>query len=110
MSPGDFASKLTGGRSCSTGQALAVAAEVLERPELFGQLFNGLEHEQPLVRMRMAYAVSKVAGARPDLLQPYKEHFVDRRAGPARASYPNLAISRAASRCSAWRLRVSRWS
>ena len=83
MSPGDFASKLTGGRSCSTGQALAVAAEVLERPERFGQLFSGLEHEQPLVRMRMAYAVSKVADARPDLLQPYKERFIDRLADPA---------------------------
>ena len=110
MSRCNFAAKLSGGRSCSTDQALAVAAEVLERPELFDELFSGLEEGQPLVRMRVAYAVSKVAGARPDLLQPYKEHFVDRRAGPARASYPNLAISRAASRCSAWRLRVSRWS
>ena len=78
----DFAAKLSGGRSCSTGQALAVAGEVLEHPELFAELFSGLAHEHPLTRMRMAYAVSKVADARPDLLQSYKDSFIDRLADP----------------------------
>ena len=83
MSRCNFAAKRSGGRSCSTDQALAVAAEVLERPELFDELFSGLEEGQPLVRMRVAYAVSKVAAARPDLLQPYKDRFIDRLADPA---------------------------
>lgn len=78
----DFAAKLSGGRSCSTGRALAVAAEVLAHPELFAGLFGGLAHEHPLTRMRMAYALSKVADARPDLLQPYKDSFIDRLADP----------------------------
>lgn len=78
----DFVSRLSGGRSCSTGQALAVAGEVLEHPELFAELFSGLAHEHPLTRMRMAYAVSKVADARPDLLQPHKDGFIDRLADP----------------------------
>lgn len=74
--------KLRGGRGCSTGQASAVAAEVLASPELFGDLFAGLEHGEPLIRMRAAYAVSKVADQRPDLLQPCKERFLDRLAAP----------------------------
>ena len=74
--------RLHGGKSCSTGQATELAAEVLAQPELFGGLFCGLEHAVPLVRMRAAYAVSKVAAARPELLQPYKDRFLDRLADP----------------------------
>ena len=81
--PGDnLTAKLSGGRSCSTAQALAVAAEVLARPELFAELFHGLAHVNQLPRMRVAYAVSKVADQRPDLLAPYKDRFIDRLADP----------------------------
>ena len=73
-----FTERLTGGKACSTGQALAVASEVLTKPERLGELFCGLEHDAPLVRMRMAYALSKVADERPDLLQPSKDRFIDR--------------------------------
>lgn len=74
--------RLHGGKNCSTGQALAVAGTVLEAPELFVELFNGLSHENSLVRMRAAYAISKVADARADLLQAYKNLFLDRLADP----------------------------
>ena len=57
---------------------------------LFGALFAGLEHEDSLVRMRAAYAVSKVAEARPDLLLPLKDRFIDRLADPT-----NSALCRA---------------
>jgi hypothetical protein len=67
-----------------------VAAEVLARPKLFGALFAGLEYDDSLVRMRAAYAVSKVANERPDLLQPYKEQLIDRLADPT-----NSALCRA---------------
>ena len=82
MSGQSLMEKLRGGRSCSTGQAAAVAAGVLVRTELFDELFGGLGHEEPLIRMRAAYAVSKVAEGRPDLLQPYKDRFIDRLADP----------------------------
>lgn len=74
--------RLHGGKTNSIGQALAVAADVLARPELFDALLGGLEHEEPLVRMRSAYAVSKAAAERPDLLQPHKGRFIDRLTAP----------------------------
>ena len=82
MSGRNFVDQLSGGRATSTGEAMAVAARVLAQPELFDELFGGLDHRDPLARMRVAYAVSKVADARPDLLQPYKERFIDRLADP----------------------------
>ena len=62
---------------------MAVAAEVSAHPELFDALFGGLTHENPLVRMRVAYAISKVAKGRAELLQPYKDRFLDRLTDPA---------------------------
>lgn len=60
-----------------------MAAEaVLREPGLFAVLFDGLTLEEPLARMRAAYAVSKVAAERPDLLQAYKERFLDRLIDP----------------------------
>lgn len=90
MAEDDLLRRLSGGKSTSTGEATAVAAEVLARPELFGALFVGLEHTDSLVRMRAAYAVSKVAEARPDLLLPLKDRFIDRLADPT-----NSALCRA---------------
>lgn len=69
--------RLHGGKSMSTGQAMAVAEEVVRQPELFPQLFEGLAHPVALVRMRAAYALAKVVQARPALLQPFKEAFLD---------------------------------
>ena len=73
---------LSGGRRNSVGEAVAVAAEVLADPALFPNLFDGLDHADALVRMRAAYAVSTIADSRPDLLQPYKNAFLDRLANP----------------------------
>ena len=83
LSEHDLIARLYGGKRCSTGQALAVAADVLARPGLFAVLFNGLGCENPLARMRVAYAVSKVVDERPDLLQPHKDRFFDYLADPA---------------------------
>lgn len=77
MSEQDFCTKLRGGKSCDMGRAVAVAAEVLAQPELFGRLFNCLGHEEPIVRTRAAYAVSKLTERRADLLRSYKERFLD---------------------------------
>lgn len=83
MKGNDLAAQLRGGKRTSTGEALAVAREVLARPELFKALFGLLKHEDPLVRMRAAYALSKALGERPELLRPYKDRFIDRLADPA---------------------------
>lgn len=77
-----LAARLRGGKSTSTGAAVAVASAVLARPELFAELFGILEHEDPLIRMRAAYALSKISEERPGLLQPYKGRFIDRLADP----------------------------
>ena len=90
MAEDDLLRRLFGGKRTSTGEATAVAAEVLARPELFGALFVGLEHQDSLVRMRVAYAISKVADKRPDLLRPHKDRFIDRLADPT-----NSALCRA---------------
>lgn len=82
MSASDLTAKLSGGRGCSTIQALAVADEVLAQPALFADLFNCLAHAEPLIRMRAAYALCKVADKRPDLLAPYKDRLIDRLDNP----------------------------
>ena len=69
--------RLHGGKRWSTGEATNVAADVLLRPELFSSLLKGLGHNVPLVRMRSAYAISKIVSQRADLLQPHKEQFLD---------------------------------
>lgn len=75
-------SSLHGGKRWSTDRAQLAAETVLHDPGLFEVLFNGLTLDEPLARMRAAYAVSKVASERPDLLQPYKEQFLDRLLDP----------------------------
>lgn len=82
MNDHDLLLSLHGGKRWSTDRAQLAAETVLRQPDLFGALFNGLALDEPLARMRAAYALSKVASARPDLLQPYKEQFLDRLLDP----------------------------
>ena len=79
----DMIARLRGGKSTSVEQAAAVAAEVLTCPDLFADLFSALSHATPVIRMRAAYAVSKVADKRPDLLLPYTSRFIERLADPS---------------------------
>ena len=65
--------KLQGGDRRSIGRSEEVAAEVLADPRLFGELFQGMLHLDPLVRMRAADAVEKITLAHPEYLQPFKE-------------------------------------
>lgn len=69
--------KLTGGDRRSLGRAEEVVADVLAAPDLFGVLFAGMSHSDPLIRMRAADAVEKITAARPDLLAPYKQPLID---------------------------------
>jgi 8-oxo-dGTP pyrophosphatase MutT (NUDIX family) len=69
--------KLTGGDRRSIGRSAEVVAEVLAQPGLFPDLFEGLLHPDPLVRMRAADAVEKVTLAHPEWLQPFKDRLIE---------------------------------
>lgn len=68
--------KLTGGDLRSIGRSDEVAAEVLTEPSLFGPLFEGFFHPDPLVRMRSADAIEKITRQHPEYLQPYKTQLI----------------------------------
>lgn len=69
--------KLAGGRRGTLGRSEEVIADVLQEPELFGQLFDGLFHPDPVIRSRAADAVEKISGEHPDWLQPHKAVLLD---------------------------------
>lgn len=69
---------LSGGDRRSIGRANEVTAQVLRDPTLFGQLFDGMAADDPVIRMRAADAVEKVTAVRPDLLQPYRRELIGR--------------------------------
>lgn len=77
-----FLAQLAGGDRRSIGHADAVAGQVLAEPDLFDALWAGLDHPDPLVRMRAADALEKVTARRPDLLLPRKAELI-RRLGDA---------------------------
>jgi hypothetical protein len=64
--------KLIGGNRGSIGRSNEVVANVLARPSLFPELFAGFSNDDPVIRMRAADSIEKIAKQRPDLLQPYK--------------------------------------
>jgi hypothetical protein len=64
--------KLSGGDRRSIGRSNDIVAQILKQPALFRRLVEGMEGEDPIVRMRAADTAEKVTVRRPDLLQPYK--------------------------------------
>jgi hypothetical protein len=64
--------KLQGGDRRSIGRSEEVVADVLADPNLFAELFQGLFHADPLVRMRSADALEKITLEHLEYLQPYK--------------------------------------
>lgn len=77
--------RLAGGDRRSIGQADAVAAQVLDEPELFAGLWLGLDQADPVLRMRVADALEKVTRVRPDWLAPFRADFIARLAGEEQA-------------------------
>ena len=69
--------KLKGGDRRSIGRADEVVAEVLDIPTLFDDLFSGMQHDDPLVRMRSADAVEKITALYPEYLEPYKTTIIE---------------------------------
>ena len=68
--------RLRGGDRRSTGNADAVAEEIAASPELFNAVFNGLYHDDPVLRMRAADALEKASQKRPELLAGYASQVI----------------------------------
>ncbi len=67
---------LQGGDRRSIGQANNIVKMVQENPACFKLLFQGFYESDPIIRMRTADAVEKVAAAAPELVIPYKQEFL----------------------------------
>jgi HEAT repeat protein len=79
--PTNLLTQLTGGDRRSIGRANEVAAAILANPELLAEVVPGLEHDDPLVRMRAADVLAKVGEQRPELLRPFKAQVLRAMAG-----------------------------
>ena len=73
----DILQKLEGGDLRSVGRVEEVVVDVLAEPELFAGLFEGMQHENPLIRMRSADACEKITVLHPEYLQPYKRRLIE---------------------------------
>src|SRR5580704_7379293 len=60
MSEPSLADRLIGGDRRSVGTADTIASEVLRHNERFGELFEAMLHEDPVVRERASDAVEKL--------------------------------------------------
>jgi hypothetical protein len=69
--------KLKSGDRRSIGRVDVVVAEVLDNTTLFDDLFSGMRHDDPLVRMRSADAVEKITALYPEFLEPYKTIIIE---------------------------------
>ena len=70
----DFVLILAGGDRRSIGQSKAVIADVKLEPARFGELWDCLSNDAPLVRMRVADALEKISRQDFKVLKPYKKH------------------------------------
>jgi len=69
--------RLKGGDIRSDGEANDVAADVLNHPILFEQLYAGLAEPDDVVRSRSAHALEQVSRSKPGLLLPNLNKLVD---------------------------------
>ena len=91
----DLADRLSGGDRRSIGAADAVAADVVQAPDRFTELWALVSHGDPLVRMRAADAAEKVTRGHPCLLLPWRDALLDGRLddGTAEVRWHLLAMS-----------------
>jgi hypothetical protein len=68
--------KLEGGDLRSIGRSEEVVHDILTNPTLFGEVFEGMLNEDPIIRMRSADVLEKVSRERPEYLQPYKSRLI----------------------------------
>lgn len=68
--------KLKGGDLRSIGKSNEVVQDILKTPALFGEVFEGLLADDPVLRMRCADVIEKVSKVHPEYLQPYKDRLI----------------------------------
>ena len=61
----------------TVGNSETVVKMVLKNPKYFGNVVDTIQAEDPATRMRAADAVEKITRERPELLKPYKKHFLN---------------------------------
>jgi hypothetical protein len=61
----------------SIGDVDKVVKKVLAEPNLFSIVFNGMLHENSVVRMRCADAVEKITETHPEYLRPHKTKLLE---------------------------------
>jgi len=71
-----IAERLSGGDRRSLTAIDAVTSDVLRHNDRFGELFDTMLHEDPVVRARAAGAVERITRARPDLLVPFRKRLI----------------------------------
>jgi hypothetical protein len=69
--------KLKEGDLRQKGKSEEVVADVLKKPQLFGDLVAGISDAEPGVRMRASDAVEKITRLHPEFLRPYKNNFIN---------------------------------
>lgn len=77
MGTTDIANILSGGDRRSIGASEDIVSLVMRHNERFGELFEAMLHDDPIVRMRAADAAEKLARVRPDLLTPFRARLID---------------------------------
>lgn len=61
----------------SIGKADEAVQDILNAPQLFGEVFEGMLNDDPRVRMRSADALEKVSSKHPEYLQPFKNWLIN---------------------------------
>jgi HEAT repeat protein len=89
----DLLELLDGGDLRSDGHADEVAGDVIQDPELFPLLFDGLDEENDVVRGRTAHSLEKVSKDRPELFDGLKP--IDTAGAQGRTSCNQMASSHA---------------
>lgn len=70
--------QLAGGDPLTLGRTVAVASQVLARPELIDEVFDGIADDNEAIRNRSIDVLERVSAARPELLRPYKRELLTR--------------------------------
>nr|VFJ46126.1 MAG: hypothetical protein BECKDK2373B_GA0170837_101241 [Candidatus Kentron sp. DK] len=76
--PKTLVDRLRGGDLRSIGAAGEIVAEIGDKQELFDEVFSGIYLDVPVVRMRAADVIEKVAHGHPHLLRKHKEAILSR--------------------------------
>jgi len=69
--------KLRGGDLRSIGRADEVVQDIIDRPSLFKEVFEGMLNDDPVIRMRSADVIEKVSSKYPEYLQPFKSKLIN---------------------------------